>query len=744
MIFQNVRIKSLRLICFAGKKDLAFELDEKTNVFIGKNCCGKTTLCDFIRFMFYGTCGNRDLFPWDGTKTVSGEMIVSADGSLYKIFRSETLSDDESDNRCVITDPDGAPLGGGISPGGYFLNLDPFVYDRTIYFPQKQNNKIQADTDVASLDVWGESFSGKQKLYSSRSELEKEKSLLMNDSKTGELDILLNERLRSKEGSKEMDEKREEYKAAEKNLEEINNKIASNNKRIVILKADMKNYTDDIKLTENRENASSLKSEIKHNEKKIKYLSFEAQNALPGMTRDDIANLSDEYLEYSRLSAELSDASAKLETANENYAINSRLFSEDSRDEIEDTCVLLENKRKIKNLFTSFGTLFVLMGIFIFCYLYFLSQRELLFSGLIAGAVFVFALIMFVCASVFRHSSEKILSEMNLESQSEFDELYEQYMSFKASDGIYTDAVENARAEHLRIAGLLEEKLLSMRRFLENKRLSGEDKGIPSFHDCNDSELLSRIDVILSKYNTLFETEDSIENQKRDYRQLLSRDVHKETLEVSSEFAVLEKELAFITKQNSALFSKQSEAEERLKRLKAKLEKKDENSKDTKVSEADVISRLERYRDLQISCDELDKTIAELEDRVLQPISARVNALMSFALKSGESFILSENFEFKYKRGSQTMPFSRAGGGLSELALIALRIAFSEQLTKGKVPMIFDESFMFIDKDSALSLCRIIEADGRQIIFCSSSESDHTSAFASPKMFLSEDFGSSH
>ena len=272
MIFQSVRIKNLKLICFAGKKDLTFELDEKTNVFIGKNCCGKTTLCDFIRFMFYGSCENRDLFPWDGTEVISGEMSLSADGKVYKIFRSETLSEEKNDNRCVITDSDGIPLGGGISPGEYFLNLDTFVYDRTIYFPQKQNNKIQADTDVSSLDVWGEAFSGKQKLYSSRSDLEKKKSLLMNDSKTGELDILLNERLRSKETSKDFEEKQEDYEAAKKILEEINNKIASNNKRMVILKANMKDFTDDIKLTENRENASSLKSEILQNEKKLKLL----------------------------------------------------------------------------------------------------------------------------------------------------------------------------------------------------------------------------------------------------------------------------------------------------------------------------------------------------------------------------------------------------------------------------------------------------------------------------------------
>ncbi len=741
MIFQNVRIKTLKLICFAGKKDLLFELDEKTNVFIGKNCCGKTTLCDFIRFIFYGTCGNNDLFPWDGTKTISGEMIISADGALYKIFRSETLSEDENDNRCIITDPDGAPLGGGITPGEYFLNLDPFVYDRTVYFPQKQNNKIQADTDVNALDVWGEAFSGKQKLYSSRSNLEKEKALLMNESKTGELDILLNERLRSKESSKELDELQEEREAAEKTLEDINNKIASNNKRMVILKANMKNYTDDIKLTENRENAASLKSEITQNEKKIKLLSFKAQNTLPGMTREDIAALSDDYLEYSRLSAEASDAAAKLDTANENYAINSRLFSEDTKDEIEDTCALLENKRKIKNLFTSFGTLFVLMGIFVFCYLYFLSQRELLFSGLIAGAVLVFAVILFVCASIFRHSSEKLLSGMNLETQSEFDELYEQYMNFKASDSLYADALENARAEHLRIAGLLGEKLLSMRNSLEGKRLQGEDKRIPSFFDCEDSEFLSRTDVIISKYNALFELEDAVIKQKADYKELLSRDVQRETLEISSEFAILEKELAFITKQNAALFAKQGETEAALERLKAILDKKDDTAKVAKKTEADVISRLEKYRDLQISCDELDKAIEELEDRVLQPISARVNALMSFALKAGESFVLGENFEFKYKRGSQTMPFSRAGGGLSELALIALRIAFSEQLTKGKVPMVFDESFMYIDKESARSVCRLIEADGRQIIFCSSAESDHTLAFTSPKVFVSEDFG---
>jgi len=763
MIFQNVRIKTLKLIGFAGKRDLFFELDEKTNVFIGENCCGKTTLCDFIRFMFYGTEGKAELFPWDGNKTVSGEMELVADGVLFKIHRAEALHDPRASSRAVISDKDGTPLGIDVSPGEYFLGIDSFLYDRTMYLPQKQNNKIQTDLDLDALDRWGKAFSGKDKLYSSYDAVIKERSLLMNDDKTGELDILLNERSIAEKMSEDLEKTRAQCTAEETLLEDIKSKVVSNNKRIVIIKANMKNFADDIKLTENRENASSLKAEIASNEKRAKILGFEAQSALPGLTRDDIASVIASYTDYSRLSAELSEAEAKLEIAQENYEVNNRLFSEDSRDEIEDVAASLENKRHIKNLFTSFATLFVLTGIFVFCYLYFLAERELIFSAIVGGGVLLFSVILFIAAALFRNSSANILRDMNMETQAEFDELYEQYMSFRKTEELYGDALETAKADHMRISSLASETLHSVRKLFDEKTLEKqkndtaslasltltfeipqkeEEENAPgvSYAEMAESEFVSKIDEVISRYNTFFELEDEIERQKADYKQLLSRDVQRDTLEISDEFRLLERELSFLTKQNTALFNKRNETEKHLEVLRASLIKKTAEVSGAKSNEKNVLATLERYRDLQMKYERLKGEIGYIEGSVLQPISARVNALMSFALKQGESFIIGENFEFKYKRDSRTMPFSRAGGGLSELALIALRIAVTEQLIKGKTPMIFDESFMYIDRDNAKHLCRITEAEGRQLLIFTSLENDHIASFTSPKVFTSEDF----
>ena len=95
-------IKSLYIESFAGMKDREFVFSRSLNVIEGANESGKSTLCMFIKFMFYGLSGRtcdgemserQKYVPWDTGKAAGALTVVTAKGE-FKISRSLTVFDD--------------------------------------------------------------------------------------------------------------------------------------------------------------------------------------------------------------------------------------------------------------------------------------------------------------------------------------------------------------------------------------------------------------------------------------------------------------------------------------------------------------------------------------------------------------------------------------------------------------------------------------------------------------------------
>ena len=86
-------IKSLYIESFAGMKDREFVFSRSLNVIEGANESGKSTLCMFIKFMFYGLSGRtcdgemserQKYVPWD-TGRAAGNMVIVSGENIYKI-----------------------------------------------------------------------------------------------------------------------------------------------------------------------------------------------------------------------------------------------------------------------------------------------------------------------------------------------------------------------------------------------------------------------------------------------------------------------------------------------------------------------------------------------------------------------------------------------------------------------------------------------------------------------------------
>ena len=64
-MLNNFFINEVNIKCFAGVKDLHINFDRGLNIIYGDNRRGKTTLCAFIRYMFFGLGDNgEDFLPY--------------------------------------------------------------------------------------------------------------------------------------------------------------------------------------------------------------------------------------------------------------------------------------------------------------------------------------------------------------------------------------------------------------------------------------------------------------------------------------------------------------------------------------------------------------------------------------------------------------------------------------------------------------------------------------------------------
>ena len=139
-------------------------------------------------------------------------------------------------------------------------------------------------------------------------------------------------------------------------------------------------------------------------------------------------------------------------------------------------------------------------------------------------------------------------------------------------------------------------------------------------------------------------------------------------------------------------------------------------------NESGLIDLIEKYHSLQNTCEAYEKFIHAFENNTLKSIADSINNILSFTLMPDECFAIGPGFELLYKKGTAVMPFYKAGGGLSRLALIAMRVAILSKIGKIRLPMILDESLVFIDNGSIEGICRELLQKDRQVIIFSSTK----------------------
>lgn len=175
-----MKIKELYVAGFGKLKDLKMTFDDGLNVIVRDNGFGKTTLCAFIKAMFYGMPVTRSKTaddprkkyePWSG-KHYGGSLVYENEGKSVRIERvfGKTLAGD----KCVITDEKtGERLDIGPDTGETLFGIDRDAFTKCIMIPENfvlpsasasisekmaslstESENVRVEDAVKKLDEW--------------------------------------------------------------------------------------------------------------------------------------------------------------------------------------------------------------------------------------------------------------------------------------------------------------------------------------------------------------------------------------------------------------------------------------------------------------------------------------------------------------------------------------------------------------------------------------------------------------
>lgn len=138
-------IETIKIGSFGKLSRKEIELTDGMNVIEGNNESGKTTLCEFIKFVFYGL-SNRSTdgkmserkrhVSWK-TNDISGSIVLNTSKGKFRIERSMIPHGTEYKDSVTVVDLSNNSIMSGIkNPGEHFFGIPEEVFVRTVYIRQ--------------------------------------------------------------------------------------------------------------------------------------------------------------------------------------------------------------------------------------------------------------------------------------------------------------------------------------------------------------------------------------------------------------------------------------------------------------------------------------------------------------------------------------------------------------------------------------------------------------------------------
>lgn len=168
-------LETLYIGSFGKLSNLTVELKDGINIIRGENEAGKSTICNFIKFIFYGLSGRSEekqhYISWN-TSTAGGYIIAREGEKRYRIER-EVICASGADGKpsyreraAIAGMPSGDVLFRGQNAGEVFFGVPADVFESTVYIGQLGDSRVGGRTLAESTE--NILFSGSESLSAKR------------------------------------------------------------------------------------------------------------------------------------------------------------------------------------------------------------------------------------------------------------------------------------------------------------------------------------------------------------------------------------------------------------------------------------------------------------------------------------------------------------------------------------------------------------------------------------------------
>ncbi len=696
-------IESLQITSFAGISGYELSLVDGVNIVRGDNEAGKSTLAEFIRYVFYGFSGKSDRERYLGfsSNAVAGSIVI-CDGD--KKYRIERRTAGTKDTVQIYDLENGSTCYEGKVPGEVFFGMPSGLFSSTAFVGQTGGSRINGKDTSELLDNLLFAADEGVNVKKALKRLDDERITLLYKNKKGGRIFELENKL------SELDTRAEKARNDGKELLTIENKLKDNESKLEsdrIIRDKFALNIEDYKLSKSRESKERLRQ-----------LEEDYQNATDALLAHKNAYTRKNFFPDAAYLQSLRDCASEVAKCDERIDAVERRLENLNRametDRIEREKALYENNEQKKKAMTKRGVTAALGVVSLILLIVCAALTAWMFISGNKGAGTMLGIVAVACLSgmIGAFSLVKKLSDeiKKLETEALFHD-----DGYQAKLDIIRDDLDDAKRERVKFSKALND--------------------LCSRWDIKFSRAI--LTELLEVINTANKLETEAEHARIAYVQMKSEAEERRPYEPIDDGRELNVPENFDYR----------DADRKLKLAEESIRLKDGIKHNLELRRAELSVTSEHPYDV----DELIKSTREektvlgerldalsLAYSMIETASDNMRRSVSPRLSRGASEKMAMLTGGKYDEigvdGEFSLTFRPISGegrvtkgegfmsaGTSDITYVSLRLSLSELISGGKqIPTVFDESFSRLDDTRLSNMLKLLSGEKGQVIVLTS------------------------